>query len=101
MQGNVELVVPPPVEGVRGGGTGYGWTDAVVKNPTRLVDVTRHPTGDLLHVWPMPNTATIGHQEPPRPLERVIYPVILMSNTATNFFQKCFNTHSLLSLTWS
>ncbi|CAM6094606.1 unnamed protein product [Calypogeia fissa] len=71
MQGNVEFVVPPPIEGVRGGGTGYGWTDSVVKNPTRLVDVTRHPTIDLLHVWLMPNTATIGHQEPPRPLEEI------------------------------
>lgn len=72
MQVNVDFVVPPPVEGVRGGGTGYGWTDSVVKNSTGLVDVTRHPTVDLLHVWSMPNTATIGHQELPRPLERVL-----------------------------
>ena len=74
MHNNGDFAAPPPVEGVGGGGTGYGWNDGTPMSTTVLtaqIDVSRHPTVDLLHVWCMPNTAIIGHQEPPRPLEQV------------------------------
>lgn len=74
MQGPVDYPVPPPVEGVGGGGTGYGWSEIGTRslNTTAgVIDVNKHPTSDLLHVWSMPSTATIGHQEHPRPLEQV------------------------------
>lgn len=73
------FVAPPPVEGVGGGGTGYGWNDHTTTagapaSPILThsnVDLSRIPTGELVHVWCMPSTAIIGHQEPPRPLEQV------------------------------
>jgi hypothetical protein len=71
---NVEFLGPPPVEGVGGGGTGYGWNDTGVKPSIDFLsanDVTKHPTVDFVHVWCCPSTATVGHQEPPRPLEQV------------------------------
>ncbi|KAG0565178.1 hypothetical protein KC19_8G170500 [Ceratodon purpureus] len=74
MQNNVDYVAPPPVEGVGGGGTGYGWNDGPQIGGAVLgseIDVARHATVDLVHVWCMPSTAMIGHQEPPRPLEQV------------------------------
>lgn len=74
MQNNVDFMAPPPIEGVGGGGTGYGWNDGSHTGTTILaseIDVSRQPTSDLVHVWCMPSTAIIGHQEPPRPLERV------------------------------
>lgn len=78
MQNNVEFVAPPPVEGVGGGGTGYGWNDSSQTGATTSailttsdMDVSRIPTSDLVHVWCMPSTAIIGHQDPPRPLEPV------------------------------
>ncbi|KAG6554402.1 hypothetical protein Mapa_004319 [Marchantia paleacea] len=74
MQGNVDYTIPPPVEGVGGGGTGYGWSEIGTRslNTTAgVIDVNKHPTSDLLHVWSMPSTATIGHQEHPRPLEQI------------------------------
>lgn len=74
MQNNTDYISPPPVEGVAGGGTGYGWNDATFKGPCefhRGVDLSRHSTADMLHVWAMPSTATIGHQEQPRPLEPI------------------------------
>lgn len=73
-QSNAEYLAPPPVEGVAGGGTGYGWNDVTLKGRDsflKAIDPTRLPITDLLHVWGMPSTATIGHQEPPRPLEPV------------------------------
>jgi hypothetical protein len=71
---NVEFLGPPPVEGVGGGGTGYGWNDTGVKPSIDFLsanDVSKHPTVDFVHVWCCPSTATVGHQEPPRPLEQV------------------------------
>ncbi|GLJ14057.1 hypothetical protein SUGI_0224840 [Cryptomeria japonica] len=73
-QNNTEYLAPPPVEGVAGGGTGYGWNDVSLKGPfalSKVTDSARLPTPDLLHVWGMPSTATVGHQEPPRPLEPI------------------------------
>ncbi|MCO5557068.1 hypothetical protein L7F22_010624 [Adiantum nelumboides] len=68
MQNSAEYFPPPPVEGVSGGGTGYGWVDAGLRRP----DAThQQETSDLLHVWSMPNTANVGHQEQPRSLEHI------------------------------
>lgn len=68
MQNNSDYFSPPPVEGVAGGGTGYGWNDASLK----MIDGNnRQSTSDLLHIWSMPSTANVGHQEQPRPLEHI------------------------------
>lgn len=68
MQNNSEYFSPPPVEGVAGGGTGYGWHDVTLKT----IDVTqKQATSDLVYIWSMPSTANVGHQEQPRPLENV------------------------------
>ncbi|XP_028551607.1 uncharacterized protein LOC110104675 isoform X12 [Dendrobium catenatum] len=67
-------VVVPPLEGLAGGGTAYGWSDGGLEDSilyTGKVDPTKVPTADLLHVWCMPSTANIGQQEIPRPLENV------------------------------
>lgn len=64
----------PPVEGVAGGGTGYGWNDGSLHCSDSLygvVDPTKVPSADLLHVWCMPSTANVGQQEMPRPLEHI------------------------------
>ncbi|XP_068480040.1 uncharacterized protein [Phaseolus vulgaris] len=71
--GNSQDVVVPPVEGVAGGGTAYGWNDGGtlglnVKGP---VDPTEIPTRDLVHVWCMPNTANVGPQDMARHLEPI------------------------------
>ncbi|XP_021896439.1 uncharacterized protein LOC110813556 isoform X1 [Carica papaya] len=67
-----EMVVPP-VEGVAGGGTAYGWNDGGMHlNALKgLVDPTEVPTADLVYVWCMANTANIGPQEMPRNLEPI------------------------------
>lgn len=64
----------PPVEGVAGGGTAYGWNDGGLRNliPVKgSIDPTEVPTADLVHVWCMPNTTNVGSQEMPRHLEHV------------------------------
>lgn len=66
----------PPVEGVAGGGTGYGWMDGSPASSGSIrgldeVDPAKVPSSDLLHVWCMPSTANVGQQELPRPLEPV------------------------------
>lgn len=73
LAGNPQDVVVPPVEGVAGGGTAYGWNDGGthglnVKGP---IDPTGIPTRDLVHVWCMPSTANVGPQDMPRHLEPV------------------------------
>lgn len=72
--GNPQEMTVPPVEGVAGGGTAYGWSDGVVHPSNSLkgsTDPTEVPSADLLHVWCMPSTANVGPQEMPRPLEHV------------------------------
>ncbi|KAK8943817.1 hypothetical protein KSP40_PGU007439 [Platanthera guangdongensis] len=67
-------VVVPPVEGLAGGGTAYGWSDDGLQDSilhTGEVDPTRVPAADILHVWCMPSTANVGQQEMPRPLEKI------------------------------
>ncbi|XP_031482854.1 uncharacterized protein LOC116252613 isoform X2 [Nymphaea colorata] len=74
--GSTENVVVPPIEGVSGGGTSYGWSDGGLqfsKLPNRMVDPTKVPTSDLLHVWCLPSTANVGQQEMPRQLEPISF----------------------------
>ena len=64
----------PPVEGVAGGGTAYGWSDSErygSKSLRGTIDPTKVPSADLVHVWSMPSTANVGPQDVPRPLEPV------------------------------
>lgn len=68
--------IVPPVEGIAGGGTGYGWTDggAECSNFGRgIIDPTQIPSADLLQVWCMPSTANVGEQDMPRPFDHVIH----------------------------
>ncbi|XP_022768923.1 uncharacterized protein LOC111312686 isoform X3 [Durio zibethinus] len=70
---NPDMVVPP-VEGVAGGGTAYGWNDGGfhVSNPLKgSIDPTEVLTADLVHVWCLPSTANVGPQEVPRNLEPI------------------------------
>ncbi|TYI97259.1 hypothetical protein E1A91_D01G131500v1 [Gossypium mustelinum] len=72
--GNSQDMAVPPVEGVAGGGTAYGWNDGGlnVSNPLKgSIDPTEVPTADLVHVWCLPSTANVGPQEVPRNLEPV------------------------------
>ncbi|XP_022768921.1 uncharacterized protein LOC111312686 isoform X1 [Durio zibethinus] len=72
--GNLLDMVVPPVEGVAGGGTAYGWNDGGfhVSNPLKgSIDPTEVLTADLVHVWCLPSTANVGPQEVPRNLEPI------------------------------
>lgn len=73
----------PPVEGVAGGGTGYGWVDGGLQGSNlftgSVVDPTKIPSADLVHVWCMPSTANVGQQEMPRTLESVSFCFALFS----------------------
>lgn len=74
MAGNQQDTGVPPVEGVAGGGTAYGWNDGglhVSKPMKGSIDPTEVPTADLVHVWCLPSTANVGPQEVPRNLEPV------------------------------
>lgn len=67
-------VIVPPVEGVAGGGTSYGWNDGGTHDLNPLkgpIDPTEIPTKDLVHVWCLPSTTNAGPQEMPRHLEPV------------------------------
>lgn len=64
----------PPVEGVAGGGTAYGWSETGVQDPSLLrgsIDPSKVHSSELVHVWCMPNTANVGPQDMPRMLETV------------------------------
>ncbi|KAL9244174.1 hypothetical protein vseg_017978 [Gypsophila vaccaria] len=73
--GNSHDVTVPPVEGVAGGGTSYGWSDGgATYGSTALkgvIDPSEVPSSELLHVWCMPSTANVGSQEMPRQLEPI------------------------------
>ncbi|XP_047322064.1 uncharacterized protein LOC124925959 [Impatiens glandulifera] len=72
--GNPQDMMVPPVEGVAGGGTAYGWGDSGLNSSYPLrgtIDPSKVPSADLLHVWCMPNTANVGPQDMPRPLETI------------------------------
>ncbi|KAG5543231.1 hypothetical protein RHGRI_016096 [Rhododendron griersonianum] len=70
--GNPQEVIVPPAEGVAGGGTAYGWGDSGIHDSSSLrgtIDPTKVPSTDLVHVWCMPSTATVGPHDMPQPLE--------------------------------
>ncbi|KAL7245032.1 hypothetical protein ACSBR2_000386 [Camellia fascicularis] len=72
--GNPQDMMVPPVEGVAGGGTAYGWDDTGLHNSSPLrgtIDPAKVPSADLVHVWCMPNTANVGPQDMPRTLEPI------------------------------
>ncbi|XAR61785.1 hypothetical protein NMG60_11016302 [Bertholletia excelsa] len=72
--GNPQEIMVPPVEGVAGGGTAYGWGDSGSRDPLSLrgtIDPSKIPSADLVHVWCMPSTANVGPQDMPRPLEPI------------------------------
>lgn len=71
---NSEDIIVPPVEGVAGGGTAYGWNDGGFHSSNlrkESLNPSEVPTADLVHIWCMPSTANVGLQEMPRPLEPV------------------------------
>ncbi|XP_019153114.1 PREDICTED: uncharacterized protein LOC109149659 [Ipomoea nil] len=72
--GNHQEIMVPPVEGVAGGGTAYGWTDSEVHDPRPLrgaIDPAKVPSSELVHVWCMPSTANVGQQDMPQRLEPI------------------------------
>ncbi|XP_028122431.1 uncharacterized protein LOC114319605 isoform X1 [Camellia sinensis] len=72
--GNPQDMMVPPVEGVAGGGTAYGWDDTGLHNSSPLrgtIDPAKVPSANLVHVWCMPNTANVGPQDMPRTLEPI------------------------------
>ncbi|KAG2663911.1 hypothetical protein I3843_16G056300 [Carya illinoinensis] len=73
MDGNSQNTAPP-VEGVAGGGTAYGWSHDGLHTSTSIkgsIDPSEVPSADLVHVWCMPSTANVGPQELPRDLEPI------------------------------
>ncbi|KMZ58057.1 hypothetical protein ZOSMA_7G00860 [Zostera marina] len=64
----------PPVEGVGGGGTSYGWSDGGCQLPASfsgVIDPSRIPSSDLVHVWHMPSTENVGNQGIPQQFEHI------------------------------
>jgi hypothetical protein len=74
--GQAQNVSVPPIEGVAGGGTSYGWVDGGLCGSSlgaSVIDPTKVHSKDLLHVWSMPSTTNVSQNEAPRPLEKVSY----------------------------
>ena len=72
--GKTQEISVPPVEGIAGGGTSYGWVNGGLQGSslgTSVIDPTKVHSTDILHVWSMPSTANVSQQEAPRPLEHV------------------------------
>ncbi|XP_052201492.1 uncharacterized protein LOC127807569 isoform X2 [Diospyros lotus] len=72
--GNPQDMMVPPIEGVAGGGTAYGWGNSGFHDPSSLkgtIDPSKILSADLLHVWCLPSTANVGPQDMPRPLEPI------------------------------
>jgi len=85
--GKTQSASAPPVEGVAGGGTSYGWVDGGLRGTSLgagVIDPTKVHSEDLLHVWSMPSTANVSQQEAPRPLEKVscitFYPHLFLAS---------------------
>ncbi|XP_078442418.1 alpha-1,6-mannosyl-glycoprotein 2-beta-N-acetylglucosaminyltransferase isoform X2 [Wolffia australiana] len=75
----------PPVEGLGGGGTGYGWADNgfEISHPfPRQMDPSKVPTADFVHVWCMPSTSNVGQQELPQKLEPESVQIALRSKVS-------------------
>ena len=80
LAGNHQDAIVPPVEGVAGGGTAYGWNDGGTPSLESLkgsIDPAEIPTRDLVHVWCMPSTANVGPQDMPRHMEPVSTVILL------------------------
>lgn len=79
LPGNTQDNLVPPIEGLAGGGTAYGWNDGGFHDANALkgsINPTKVPTSDLVHLWCMPSTVNVGLQEMPRHLEPVSIVVI-------------------------
>lgn len=89
----------PPVEGVAGGGTAYGW-DEGLHDPGLLrgtIDPTKVPSAELMHVWCMPSTANVGLQDMPRQMEPVsVYSISVIFTLNASFLASyvllCYHT---------
>ncbi|XP_042046714.1 uncharacterized protein LOC121792721 [Salvia splendens] len=71
--GHPEAMVPP-VEGVAGGGTAYGWGESGIQDSNLLrtsIDPLKVHSSELIHAWCMPSTANVGPQDMPRTLEPI------------------------------
>ncbi|GAV75355.1 DUF4091 domain-containing protein [Cephalotus follicularis] len=69
MQTNNTAVGMPPVEGVAGGGTAYGWNDGGEGlSHHRNINPSEVPTSDLLHLWSIPSTCNVSAQDIPPPI---------------------------------
>ncbi|KAL1546713.1 hypothetical protein AAHA92_23275 [Salvia divinorum] len=71
--GHPEAMVPP-IEGVAGGGTAYGWGESGIQDPNLLrtsIDPLKVHSSELVHAWCMPSTANVGSQDMPRTLEPI------------------------------
>jgi len=91
LTGTSQDIVVPPVEGVAGGGTAYGWSDDGFHSTNAIkgsIDPTEAPSADLVHVWCMPSTANVGPQEMPRDLEPVSTIILFFSALC---LQLCFH----------
>ncbi|XP_073305590.1 uncharacterized protein [Primulina huaijiensis] len=72
--GSHKEMMVPPVEGVAGGGTAYGWSDSGTQTPslpTGLIDPLKIHSSELVHVWCIPSSANVGPQDMPRTLEPI------------------------------
>ncbi|XP_073119920.1 uncharacterized protein [Henckelia pumila] len=72
--GSHQEVTVPPVEGVAGGGTAYGWSESGIQTPSLprgVIDPLKIISSELVHVWCVPSSANVGPHDMPRPLERI------------------------------
>ncbi|XP_075484289.1 uncharacterized protein LOC142524274 isoform X6 [Primulina tabacum] len=72
--GSHKEMMVPPVEGVAGGGTAYGWSESGTQTPslpTGLIDPLKIHSSELVHVWCIPSSANVGPQDMPRTLEPI------------------------------
>lgn len=78
----------PPVEGVAGGGTAYGWSESGIQDPYLLrgsIDPLKVHSSNLVHAWCMPSTANVGPQDMPRTLEPVSWGILYLLVLRVNF----------------
>ncbi|KAG6437983.1 hypothetical protein SASPL_102914 [Salvia splendens] len=102
--GHPEAMVPP-VEGVAGGGTAYGWGESGIQDPNLLrtsIDPLKVHSSELVHTWCMPSTANVGPQDMPRTLEPVslneLYLLELRVNCCSPFVVFVVISSRLISL---
>ncbi|KAG6434627.1 hypothetical protein SASPL_106265 [Salvia splendens] len=101
--GHPEAMVPP-VEGVAGGGTAYGWGESGIQDSNLLrtsIDPLKVHSSELIHAWCMPSTANVGPQDMPRTLEPCEFIDSGESNVCDSYKEHlfCTNQHISFSLT--